>query len=292
MATNTKEDQLTTRSKSLLGWGDDNKPEYQKWARHMKAYALIKNITGRRGASDTEWGAYRQYGMRAHSGLPASGGRMLNLTRGDKDGEKARERFPYLLLDFVKKDRETMMKGGLASAAIKRKHAVNDSDDDESAPLRLNYKQTEAIRVLLIDPDKPMDLVGASGQFKWATAGTKQLVALKELTIAALMNAINTRIPAAKYVRSILCAVTKPPANGAEPEDIERITCDEDLRNFIEVTCGAYKPITMQVQLNRTNPAVQTPPLNVGTSGIMSSLQRSLMTPMTPWHPILRMNFN
>ena len=59
---------------------------------------------------------------------------------------------------------------------------------------------------------------------------------LKEFTIAALMNAMNARIPAAKYVRSIVGAVTKPPAHGAELEDIERITCDEDLRNFIEVT--------------------------------------------------------
>ena len=216
---------------------------------------------------------------------------MLNLARGDEDGEKARERFHYLLLDSLKEDREKMTKGGLASAAIKCKRAVNDMDDDESAPLRPNNTPTEAIRVLLIDPDKPMDLVEASGQFKWATAGTKQLVALKELTIAALINAINARIPAAKYVRSIFGAVTKPPANGAEPEDIERITCDEDLRNFIEVTCGAYKPIMMQVQLNRTNPAAQTPPMNVGTSGTMSSLQRSLKTPMTPWRPILRMNF-
>ena len=159
MAKNTKEDQLTTRSKSLLGWGDDNKPEYQKWQRRMKAYALMKNITGRCGMSDTEWAAYRQYGMRAENGLPTSGERMLNLPRGDKDGEKARERFHYLLLDSHKKDRETMMKAGLASAAIKRKYAVNDTDDDESAPLRPNNTPSEAIRVLLIDPDKPMDLV-------------------------------------------------------------------------------------------------------------------------------------
>ena len=177
----------------------------------------MTNITGLRGTSDTEWEAYRQYGMRAANGLlPASGERMLNLARGDKDGEKARERFHYLLHDSLKKDREKMTKGGLASVVIKRKRAVNDMDDDESAPLRQNNTPTEAIRVLLIDPDKPMDLVEASGQFKWATAGMKQLVALKELTIAALMNAINPRIPAAKYVRSIFSAMTKPPGNGAE----------------------------------------------------------------------------
>ena len=84
-------------------------------------------------------------------------------------------------------------------------------------------------------------------------------MALKELTIVALMNAINAKIPAAKYVRSIFGAVTKPPANGAKPEHIERITWNEELRNFIKVTCGAYKPIIMQVQLNKTNPAAQTP---------------------------------
>ena len=104
--------------------------------------------------------------MWAENGLPASGKRMLNLPRGDKDGERPRERFHYLLLDSLKKDRETMTKGGLASAAIKRKRVVNDTDDYESAPLRPNNTPTEAIRVLLIDPDKPMDLVGASGQFK------------------------------------------------------------------------------------------------------------------------------
>ena len=242
----------------------------------------MKNISGRRGTSDTKWEAYRQYGMRAENGLLASVERMLNLPCGDKHGEKAREHFHYLLLDCLKKDREIMMKRGLASAAIKRKHAVNDTDDDESAPLRPNHTPTEVIRVLVIDSDKPMDLVGASGQFKWATAGTKQLVALKELTIAALLNAINARILAAKYVRSIFGTVTKPPANGAEPEDVERITCNEDLRNLIEVTLGAYKPIMMQVQLNRTNPAAQTPPMNVGTSGTMSSLQQYLKTPTTP----------
>ena len=152
-----------------------------------------------------------------------------------------------------------MTKGGLASAAIKPKRGVNNIEDDESAPLRPNNAPIEAIRVLLSDSDKPMDLMGASGLLKWAMAETKQLVALKELTITALINVINARIPAEKYMRSIFNAVTKPPANVAEPEDIEGIICDKDLRNVIEVTFGGYKPITMQVQLNRTDPAAQTP---------------------------------
>ena len=126
----------------------------------------MKNITGRRRTSNTEWEANSQHGMRADDRFPVSGERMLNLPRWDKDGEKALERFHYLLLDSLKMDRETMMMGGLVSAAIKRKRAVNDTDDDESAPLCPNNTPTEAIHDLLIDLDKPIDLVGASGQFK------------------------------------------------------------------------------------------------------------------------------
>jgi len=47
-----KEDQATSRAKILLGWGDDNKEEYQKWRRHMKAYAFMNKITGRHGTSN------------------------------------------------------------------------------------------------------------------------------------------------------------------------------------------------------------------------------------------------
>lgn len=87
----------------------------------MKAYAIMKNITGHRGTSDAAWEAYRQYGMDTTHGLPASGKRMLNLPRGDKDGEKARERFHHLLLDSLKKDRETATKGGARICGAKEK---------------------------------------------------------------------------------------------------------------------------------------------------------------------------
>ena len=129
-----------------------------------------------------------------------------------------------------------------------------------------------------------MDLVGASSQCKWARAGTKQLVDLKELTIAALMNAMNARIPAVKYVSSIFGAVTKPPANGAEPEDIKCITRDEDLRNFIALTRGAYKPIMMQVHVNRTDPAVQTPPPDEGR--YFRNGEFPLMVPEDAYKPV------
>lgn len=72
--------------------------------------------------------------MCPENGLPASGERMLSLLRGGKDGDRARERFYHLLLDSLEKDQETVTKGGLASAALKRKRAANDSDEDDSAP--------------------------------------------------------------------------------------------------------------------------------------------------------------
>lgn len=258
----------------------------------MKAYAIMKNISGRRGTSNAAWEAYRQYGMETSHGLPASGKRMLNLPQGDKDGEKARERFHHLLLDSLKKDRETATKDGLASAAQKGKRAATDSDDD-AGPSRPNATMpTEAIRVVLIDPDILSEMHGPSGQFKWATAAAKRLVALKETTVAALTGSIEGRIPAGRYVRVIYGALTKPPADGGPPDDIERITCDEDLLNFFEATRGAYKPVMFQLQLKRADPATESPPLmNVGTSARMSSLPRSLRSPTTLWRLIRIMNF-
>ena len=60
-------------------------------------------------------------------------------------------------------------------------------------------------------------------------------------------------------MRAVYGAVAKPPADGDEPDDTERITSDEDLRNFLEVTRGVYKPITFQLQLNRINSDSETP---------------------------------
>ena len=47
-----KEEQATSRAMTQLGWGDDNTEEYKKWRRHLQAYALTHNITGRRGTSN------------------------------------------------------------------------------------------------------------------------------------------------------------------------------------------------------------------------------------------------
>ena len=81
----------------------------------MKPFAILKSLTGRHGTSDSEWEALRQYAMNPDHGLPASGRTMLSLPQGDKDGDKARKRCHHLLLDSLKKDRETLTKEGLAA---------------------------------------------------------------------------------------------------------------------------------------------------------------------------------
>jgi len=55
--------------------------------------------------------------MQANYGLLALGRTLLNTLVGDKEGDKARDRFHHLLLDSLKKDRETGIKEGLVSAA-------------------------------------------------------------------------------------------------------------------------------------------------------------------------------
>ena len=102
----------------------------------MKAFTLMKGITGRQGTSNAAWEAYREFAQEAKNGLPASGRNMLTLPHGDRDGEKARERFHHLLLDSLKKDRETDTKSGLAVAARKRKLAADDSGEEAETSTR------------------------------------------------------------------------------------------------------------------------------------------------------------
>jgi len=112
-----KENQAISHAKTQLGWGDDNIGDYKKWRRHLKAYALMNNITGRWRTANATWNAFKSFAMEAKHRLPASGRILLNTLVGDKEGDKARDRFHYLLLDSLKKDHETGVKEGLASAA-------------------------------------------------------------------------------------------------------------------------------------------------------------------------------
>ena len=96
----------------------------------MKAYILRKGIKGRQGTSNAAWEAYLEFAQEAKNGPHASGENMSTLPRRDSNGEKARERFHYMLLDSLKQDRETDTKFGLVATARKRKLAANDSGEE------------------------------------------------------------------------------------------------------------------------------------------------------------------
>jgi hypothetical protein len=251
-----KEDQATSRAKTQLGWGDDNAEEYRKWRRHLKAYALMNKITGRRGTSDAAWEAFKTFAMDAKNGLPASGRKLLTSAKGDKDGEKARQRFHHLLLDSLKKDRETEVKEGLAAAALQRENAANDSDKEGgSQPI---VTKSVIVRVVIVDPDNETDVSGDAG-YCWATAKVRQFVALKDIAVVEIFNGIRARIPEERHIRAIYGAVSKPPLDGTDPDDIERIVSDEDLTNFVMVAKGVYKPLMVQLQLASQVPKEDDP---------------------------------
>jgi len=96
----------------------------------VKAYALANGITGRCETSTAAWQACRDHAMDSKNGLPASRKALLQSNEGDKDGDKARDRFHYLLLDSLKKDRKKETKEGLAWAKRKRDQGANDYDRD------------------------------------------------------------------------------------------------------------------------------------------------------------------
>jgi len=132
---------------------------------------------------------------------------------GDKEGDKARDQFHHLLLDSLKKDRETGVKEGLASAARQRENAANNSDGNEERPIILPLV---LVRVVIVDPNVARD-TNAAGEYVWATASRKQFVALKNIAIVEVIKGIKNRIPAGKHVRAIYGAISKPNADSSQP---------------------------------------------------------------------------
>lgn len=253
----------TGRAKLQLGWGEDNPEEYRRWRRQIKAYAISKKITGRRDASVQEWDRFKSHAMNDENGLPASGRALLQLPRGDKEGDRAKDRFHYLLLDALKKDRETLTREGLQAGQRKRRRAANDVPEELAAdPAEPPMPPpSDVVRVVIVEPDVPGDVVNAGNHiYKWANANRSQLVKLEKHTLQEIYKTIADRIPNDKYIRAIFGACDKPPANGNPPIDIERMCTDDDLANFIQLMRDTYKPITFQVVLVREGgPDDQTP---------------------------------
>jgi len=121
----------------------------------------MNNITGRWGTSNTTWNAFKSFAMEAKHGLPASGQILLNTPVRDKEGDKARDRFHYLLLDSLKKDRGTGVKEDLASAARQRENAAIDSDGNEECPIIL---LSMLVQVAIVNPNVAED-TNAVGEY-------------------------------------------------------------------------------------------------------------------------------
>ena len=110
--------------------------------------------------------------------------------------------------------------------------------------------------------------------------------------MSVLIKGIGTRIWDGQFVRAIYGAITKSTVEGNVPEDLERITSDTDLANFVAVTSGAYNHIMVQVQtatiVDETN---QTPHQMTGrTLQKINSIRRQ-RTITTLQCSILKKNF-
>jgi hypothetical protein len=160
----------------------------------------------------------------------------------------------------LKKDRETEVREGLAAGRRKRKRDANNSDSEVGGPSATRLDTVVTVRVVIVEPDRSDDEV-EFGKLRWATASRKQLVALEKRTLKEIHEAIAERIPEGKHIRAIFGACEKPPADGKEPSDVERICSNQDLENFLRVAQGVYKPIVLQIVLVRSGGVdEQSPP--------------------------------
>ena len=166
------------------------------------------------------------------------------------------------MLDALKKDRDTETREGLAEARRERANRANDPPDEPAQPgSASNEVSLVTIRVLIVEPDEADDAGTQQGGYKWANAKRKQLITLEKQTLADIAVAITDRIPDGKHIRAIFGSCEKPPVDGSQPKDIERLCSDDDLTNFLRVVRSVYNPPTLQVVLVREGgPDIQSPP--------------------------------
>lgn len=93
-----------------------------------------------------------------------------------------------------------------------------NNSDEYAAPSPLMNNSRELAYVVLVDPDKDVDLQGNIGQFKWATASPKQIVVLIGITLAVVIDSFGNKILDGSYVRAGHGAVAKLLADRDEPD--------------------------------------------------------------------------
>lgn len=132
--------------------------------------------------------------------------------------------------------------------------------------LTANHTQYDAtLQIPVTSTPKPPPPPAAPGvpppktEYLWATCPIRQLVKLEELTLEELYNGVKDRLNGDK-VRAVYGALTKPPADGSEPSDVERIYKDKDLDTFLSIAEKAYSPVCILIELHNVIPGAQTPP--------------------------------
>ena len=65
---------------------------------------------------------------------------------------------------------------------------------------------------------------------------TKQIVVLKEITVVAVIKPVGSKIPDGRQVSAVYGVVAKQLADGDEPNDTDRTTSNQNLRDFLEIT--------------------------------------------------------
>ena len=125
--------------------------------------------------------------MRDGNSLPASARAILQLADGDKEGDKARKRFNYLMLDALKKNRETVVKEEHAAAGRTRKCAANADDSGSETELQApGWEQLQAVvvQVVIAIAEVIDDYFEEDRRsYKWAPTITKHLVKLQQQTL-------------------------------------------------------------------------------------------------------------
>ena len=148
------------------------------------------------------------------------------------------------------------MKEGLAAVALQQEHAANDSDKEGGSQAIVT--KSVIVRVVIIDLDNATD-VANDGGYCWTTTKVRQFVALKDIAVVEIINGIRARISRGRHIRAIYGAVSKPPTDGSDPDNIESIVSDEDLTNFVIIAKGVNKPLMVQLKLACRDPLVNDP---------------------------------
>ena len=151
------------------------------------------------------------------------------------------------MLDALKKDREIVVKEGLAASGRKRKRAVNaDATGSETDLQATGREQLEAVvvRVVIARSGVIDDYFEKDRRsYNCATAMTKHLVNLRQWTLQELCLGIEQRIGQNSYIRIIFEAWPKSCSDGRVPSEIERICSNTDLENFLYLAKGTYHTV-------------------------------------------------